>query len=326
MKWTPKTQKLVIRAAVPIIAVAIIGISMLFSPAKSQAKEIKIAFWNVENLFDSYKDPRLNAEDILTPKQVSLKLAKDAEIIKHLDADIIGLSEVENHQILRELVTRHLTKQGYHYFILLEGKDTRGIDTAIISKRPFMVRSFALPNFPRGVLAARFSIKGQPLYVLVNHWKSRRQGGESVRIKSAKTVLQIVKQEIRRYEGRDVPIVVGGDLNDTDSNQSLKVLTDGGMVNTLKNIPAKDRWTIGRFNSDANRVELSGFDHILINKTLAEGKNIRWKSSKVVRPRMMVRDRVIRGKHYDMPLDDYKDRIGYSDHYPVMTTLEISEN
>lgn len=303
----------------------LIGCSVLVqpTPAQPKGKELKVAFWNVENLFDTYDDPQLSAEDILSSKQLSSKLEKDAEIIKSLDADIIGLCEVENHQVLRELVKRHLAKLGYYYFILLEGRDTRGIDTAIISKRPFLARSFALPNFPRGVLAARFSIDGKPLYVLVNHWKSRRQGGEDVRIKSAKTLLQIVKQEIKYYEGMDVPVIAGGDLNDTDDNTSLKLLTDGGMVNLLKDLSPKERWTIGYYDNKADRMELLGFDHVLANKNLIDSKKFKVKNAKVVRPSKMVRDRVIRGKHYDLPLDDYKDRIGYSDHFPVMTTLEI---
>lgn len=286
------------------------------------AKDITVAFWNVENMFDAYDDPQLSSEDILTPSQVSQKLSKDAEVIKYMNADIIGLMEVENHQILRELVARHLFKLGYHYFILLEGKDTRGIDVAMVSKYPFLVRSFALPNFSRGVLAARFSIDGEPFYVVVNHWKSRLHGGENIRLSSAKTVVQIVSQELKRYEGKDVPVIVGGDLNDDHTNESIAILEKGGLINTFKRQSPKERWTLGYFNRDTDRMELYGFDHILINKQASSG-TLKWKSSKVVRPRFMINERIIRGKQFALPLDDYKDRIGYSDHFPVMATFEL---
>ncbi len=289
--------------------------------AAAAAGEMTVAFWNCENMFDAFDDPQLDAEDILTSAQVREKLEKDAKVLLALNADIVGLMEVENHVLLRELVSRHLAQAGYGYFMLLEGRDTRGIDVAIVSKKPFLARSFALPNFPRGVLAARFVEQGQPFYVLVNHWKSRREGqsdSEESRIKSAETVVQIVKQELTRYEGQAVPVIVGGDLNDTDDDRSLQILTQGGLINTLAPLAAADRWTIGNYDPDADDMRLEGFDHLLISSELAKGGKMQWKSTSVFRPSFMVNERIIKGKRFALPMDDYKDRIGYSDHWPVV--------
>lgn len=313
---SPKRMVSLFQASV--IALAVL---LLFSDG-IHAKDISVAFWNVENMFDQYDDPQLDAEDILTPSQVSQKLAKDAEVIKYMNADIVGLMEVENHQILRELVARHLFKLGYHYFVLLEGRDTRGIDVAMVSKHPFLVRSFAIPNFSRGIMAARFNINDQPFYVLVNHWKSRRTGDDKQRIDAAKTVVQIVSNELKRYEGKDLPVIVGGDLNDDHTDKSVAILEQGGLTDTFKKQSAKERWTLGYYNNDTGNMELQGFDHILINKQ-ASSSSFRWKKSAVVRPKFMINERFIRGKQFDMPLDDYKDRIGYSDHFPVMATFEL---
>lgn len=274
-------------------------------------------------MFDEYDDPQLDAEDILTSSVVRKKLANDAQIIRTLDADIVGLMEVENHQILRELCNGYLRQQKYYYFMLLEGKDPRGIDVALISKKPFLARSFAIPGFSRGILAARFSHKGQPYYVIVNHWKSRRDGGADQRIAAAKTLGQIVKTEIPNYEGKGVPVIIGGDLNDTDGDHSVKLLGEYGLRNSFRAVPKANRWTLGFYNRNTRDMELYGLDHILINQQAQSGPLLKWKSSAVVRPLKMINDRVINGKSIPMPLDDYKSRIGYSDHFPVMATFEL---
>lgn len=286
--------------------------------ATASADEISVAFWNVENLFDQYDDPMLDAEDILSRSEVQKKLANDARVIEYLDADIVGLMEVENHQILRELVSRHLAKKGYYYFVVLEGKDTRGIDVGVIAKRPFLVRSFAIPGFPRGIMAARFTNEGEPFYVVINHWKSRRNGGEESRIKAAQTLAQIVTREIRNYEGKNVPVICGGDFNDNDEDRSLKILEDeAGLINPLKSLDPEKRWTLGHFDSDRGEMELVSFDHLLINQPAFKSSTMRFQSAEVVRPSFMLNRRTINGKRYELPLDDYKDRIGFSDHFPV---------
>ncbi len=289
------------------------------------AQELKVCFWNVENMFDEYDDPQLDAEDILTKSQVDKKLANDARVILEMNPDIIGLMEVENHQILRELVSRHLFSKGYYYFLVLEGKDTRGIDVGIISKKPFLARSFAIPNFPRGVMSARFTHQGKPFYLLINHWKSQRDGGDNVRTISAETVLKIVNNEIRDYEGTEVPVIIGGDLNDDHGSDSILALEKGGLINTLGHLSVTQRYTHGYFNPDSEDMELLGYDHIFTNTQAGPaGKTLKWKESHVVRPGFMLNERVVRGKQYELPLDDYKDRIGYSDHFPVMATFSLS--
>jgi predicted extracellular nuclease len=287
-------------------------------------EQMKVCFWNVENMFDEFDDPRLDAEDILTRQQVEQKMANDAKVILALEPDIIGLMEVENHQILRDFVSKHLFSKGYHYFLVLEGKDTRGIDVGIISKKPFLARSYAIPNFPRGIMSARFTHQGQPFYVLINHWKSQRDGGDDVRLASAKTLLNIVSQEIPAYEGKEVPIIVGGDLNDDHGSDSIKALQAGGLVNTLESLGPMGRFTHGYYNNDSGEMELLGYDHLFVNKLASSSSGMKWKASQVERPRMMLNERVIKGKQFSLPLDDYKDRIGYSDHFPVMATFELT--
>lgn len=287
------------------------------------AAEITVAFWNVENLFDEHLDRRVPDADVFVRENVREKLRKDAEIIRRLDADIVGLMEVENRGILRELCEEHLQGAGYRFHLLVDETDDRGIDVALISRRPFLAYSYDVPEFYRGILVARFTFEGEPLYVIVNHWKSRFGGGEDLRMNCAKRVVELVTEEIPAYEGRLVPVLIGGDFNDDDTDASVQHLVVEGLVNTLAGRPIEERWTLPYHDRDGHRVIRNGFDHVFINPRLREGSSVRWVSSEVVRPSVMIGERTIEGRRYLWPDDDDRDHLGYSDHFPVLARLQV---
>lgn len=289
----------------------------------AQKSQITVAFWNVENLFDSVASAEQTRPEALTASQLDEKLTKDAAVLKALNADIVGLAEVENRGLVRTLCREYLSDQGYEYFELIEDTDPRGIDVAIISRRPFLAHLFELPGHTRGTLACRFVVDREPFYVFVNHWKSRIGGGEDLRIKSAQEIVRLSQQVIPAYEGKEVPIIIGGDLNDEDTDKSVQLLEQGGLVNTLKKLPPAQRWTLPY--DDRTSVLYQGFDHIFMNAAAADHRGVDWvpDSAQVLRPPFMLRKRTIRGKEYEWPIDDYGNTIGYADHFPVKITLQL---
>ena len=296
---------------------------IVLATAPARGEEISIAFWNVENLFDEYVDQRTPDADVFLRENVQEKLRKDAAILRRLDADIVGLMEVENRGILRELCQEHLKDLGYEYFELAEETDERGIDVALISRRPFLASSFAVPEFDRGILVGRFTAKDQPFYVLVNHWKSRFGGGADLRMNCAKRVVEIVDDVIPGWEKHPVPIIIGGDFNDDDGDESVRFLESRGLQNMLRDLPPEKRWTLPYNNRDERRVIYNGFDHIFINPVLAESSRLRLSESRVVRPPVMLQTRRLYGQLHLWPDDDDRDHIGYSDHFPVVCRLIV---
>ncbi len=290
----------------------------------AHAEELTVAFWNVENLFDSYRDKRSPREDLFVPSALREKLRKDGEIIRELDADILGLMEVENRGVLKQLIDEELSDMGYKYHALIDVENERGIDVALISRKPFLCYSYDVPDFYRGILTARFAHAGKPFYVIVNHWKSRFGGGEEERMNCSNRVVEIVDKLIPEFEGRaDVPIIIGGDLNDNDTDASVVNLERHKLLNTLKSIPLEDRWTLPYFNREKNEVELDTFDHLFLNSSVKESGPIRWLSSEVIRPKKMLTTRIINGQSYIWPDDDHQDHIGYSDHFPVVAKFRL---
>ena len=289
------------------------------------AEDITVAFWNVENLFDNRMDRRSSREDLFTPSELREKLRKDGEILKELNADIVGLMEVENRGILQQLNKEELSELGYHYVALMDESDERGIDVALLSRFPVLCQSVPVPGFYRGLLVARVVVSGRPLYVVVNHWKSRYGGGEGQRMACSQTLIQLVSQTIPEMEGtHDVFIIAGGDFNDNDTDESVVHLEEQGLTNHLKHLPLDQRWTLPYDNREEFRVEFDSFDHIFTNQANEAATGIQLLSATVVRPERMLTTRRLYGKDYLWPDDDQIGHIGYSDHFPVVAKLRVT--
>ena len=70
------------------------------------SSELKIATYNVENLFDDrisgseYSEFKSNRWNEAKYQQ---KLQKIARVLKHLDADVVALNEIENQNVMKAL-------------------------------------------------------------------------------------------------------------------------------------------------------------------------------------------------------------------------------
>lgn len=304
----------------------LIAALIIHEPAATNG-EITVACWNVENLFDTHRDTADSGEYLPTEQQLHIKLGKLAEVVRYLKADVVGLAEVENHGLLRRFTREYLAGEGYDHFMLVEQTDPRGIDVAVISKLPFTGYSFEVPGHTRGILACRFAVRGEPFYVLVNHWKSHIGGGEDVRLACARRTLELVGDVLPSHEGRPVPVLVAGDLNDNDDAASVTTLEKGGLANLLKRLAPQERWSYPWWDSQNKQVHYNSFDHLLANAAMQDGKGVDLvgESARVVRPPFMLRQRKIDGKQYDWVDDSYGEHLGYSDHFPVAARLRVAE-
>ena len=138
--------------------------------ARSQDKKYAIrtiAFYNLENLFDTINDPTINDE---ASPMMELKynrsavywdkIEKLASTIAQIGLEksktspaIIGVAEVENRSVLEDLVkSKHLLKNNYgiiHY----DSPDKRGIDVALLYQKKYFNPVFHEvfnPNIYRG--------------------------------------------------------------------------------------------------------------------------------------------------------------------------------
>jgi len=179
------------------------------------ATELKVASYNVENLFDisysgtEYKEYIPNTHN-WTQSTLNKKLTNISEVICDIDADIIGLQEIENQNVLK-LLQKSLKRYGCTYrYSAITHKPKSAIQIALLSKIPIqyfkdivVTRAWGIRN----ILEAKFIIDKNPIYIFINHWNSKKSSDRK-RIQSA---LALKKSLLRLPKGSEYIIL--GDFN-----------------------------------------------------------------------------------------------------------------
>ncbi len=312
-----------------------------------------IAFYNVENLFDTVKDSLVFDDDFTpegsfhwTHKRYRKKIENLAKVIAGIGKqyrkrppDIIGLCEVENLKVLQDLVAHPLLRAFNYGIIHQDSPDERGIDVAMIfNKRTFLpvaikYHSLQLLNdqryrkYTRNQLVVHGFLDNEAVYLIVNHWPSRR-GGESRsrphRIAAAELNLSII-DSINRLEF--TPRIIGmGDFNDNPTDYTfIKVLrTKRNQIDLKDQVlfnPMMPLFLKGE-GSLAYRDRWSLFDQFYLSGNLRNGNAPMqvWKAG-IYNPPFL---RIQQGPYKGYPLRTYaggRYTAGYSDHFPVYIFL-----
>jgi len=312
---------------------------------KSKRKRHCIAFYNIENLFDVYDD-ELTRDSDMTPnsekkwsiKRYNNKLRKIGYVISNIGKKdvnrhpaIVGLAEIENEAVLKDLVnSKHLKAYNYD-FVHYDSPDERGIDVALLYDESVfkvaysksytldLVDDLGVVDLTRDILLVSGLFEGLELHVLVNHWPSRRSGDvetEYKRMKASQKVTEIITE--LKEKNSEAKIIVMGDFNDDPSSKSIKSLElSHGLFNPMRTLLSRDRGT----TSHNQRWNL--FDQVLITHNFFErNKNaLRFVNANIFDEDFLKeRD----GKYKGSPYRTYvgkRYKGGYSDHFPVYLIL-----
>ena len=315
--------------------------------------EVRVAFYNVENLFDTEDDPYRLDEEFLPSSdkrwdqdRYQDKISKLAKVIAALNyPELLGLAEVENEAVLRQLIEHaDLAEAGYdivHY----DSPDVRGIDVALLYRTASFTpeSSQAIPLafedadyrsrdilLVSGVLGK--DAQHNTVHVLVNHWPSRRGGlkqSEPRRLMAAQTARASVDELLRADPSANVVLL--GDFNDEPTNRSIaEELRAAGTVSKkdplqLYNaVAALDQAGRGSYQF---RGSWNMLDQIILSKGLVEDARrvsdyyYQPESATVFAPEWLLQ---AEGKYQGYPDRTYAgDNYlgGYSDHLPVYIEL-----
>ena len=247
-----------------------------FAKAPAKAKgSIRLAAYNVENLFDGKDDPALKGkDDDLAMATDETRLKNLAAAIKALDADVLALEEVEGKECLTWFRDTYLKDLGYDHLASEEVGYYRGVEQSILSRYPIksveihpdMKISDAAKRIPadadarkkqgwsdasklekdgfqRSPLVAKIAMPdGSELNLLVVHLKA---GGKAFAYQRDLESLSIVSLiDAIRAKDKDAQIAVVGDFNATPMQQPVKVLRDkalGGLISAYELRPAADK-------------------------------------------------------------------------------------
>lgn len=295
----------------------------------------KILFYNVENLFDTLKTEGKIDDEFLPDGKNNWTSTRYEEKIQHINKVIhsvgnplvMGVCEIENRQVVEDIVAGGSLK-GTHAVVHHESLDARGIDNAIIydsTQLTLVEDGFIRFEMPEGdspsrdIVWAKFSHNGEELFVMVNHWPSRR-GGELVsepkRLIAAYAAAEFI--DSLQQDNKNAQIVFMGDLNDYPTDRAPQIVSE-----RLKPLITEQS---GEFGGTHNYLgEWNILDHIMVSKALTKKKGISVnKKSGAIHS-------------FEYLITTYKDNLvpfrtygggkyleGYSDHLPVSVSIKLN--
>lgn len=327
------------------------------TPKKAFAQKQKyrptcIAFYNLENLFDTIKSPNTidaeflpNGANRWTAERYAHKQRNMASVISKIGAEglpcgpaLLGVAEVENRQVLEDLIkTPPLSELGYgivHY----DSPDVRGVDVGllyrkshfrVLGSRPVRLTVQGMPEFrSRDQLVASGLLDGELIHLIVMHWPSRR-GGEKQSRPLRNSAAKLCRSIVDSLYSADssAKIIIMGDLNDDPTNESIatilkarpsvKKTEKGGLYNTMY------RWFKDGVGSLAWDDRWNLFDQIIVSEPLL-GKD--FSTCKFYKSGVFNKDFLTQkeGRYAGYPLRTYSGGAftgGYSDHFPTYIYL-----
>lgn len=298
----------------------------------------EIAFYNVENLFDTLDGANDDAEFLPAGKN-AWNSARYNEKLDHINKVFdnfsnplfIGMCEIENATVVRD-VMKHSVKLNNYGLVHYESADARGIDVALIYdsstmklKESGFIR-FSLPGeeakATRDIVWGKFSYKKETIIVMVNHWPSR-SGGQEVsepnRLEAAKNARTFIDSLLS--ENKNAKIVFMGDLNDYPTNKAPQSVAE----KLTPQITALSGDFGGTYNYKG---EWDVLDHIMVSNGMINKKCKQKKTISLIPNSGEIHA-------FDYLLEEYKGQVvpfrtyagakylgGYSDHLPV--SIEVS--
>lgn len=257
------------------LALAFAALTTLTSFTTGQHQQPKryalygVAFYNLENLFDTLHDAGKNDYEYLPDgrnkwgkMKYEAKLHNMARVLSELCTDklpqgpaVIGVSELENHLALEDLLNQpSLAGRGLKY-VDVAGPDRRGVECAFIYNPRFfqMERYMHVPYYyapsgrvddplvgfytdeqgevqaytdlkgdtthiTRGFLVMQGLLAGERMFFIVNHWPSRAAGSEAR--ERAGYQVRMLKDALMASHP-EAKVMIMGDMNDDPADKSM---------------------------------------------------------------------------------------------------------
>jgi len=339
-----------------VITTNLIAFTLIIGEAKA-TDTLCVAFWNLQNLFDTVDDPEKNDEEFLpdgnlewTEERLDKKMYNLSRIIRMMNdgngPDILGVCEVENEEVFESMVDKFLSDLDYE-IAYIESPDNRGIDNGLI----FKADKFDLINMQADTVYLSdgwptrliFGVNlltndNKTLTVFVNHWPSRGGGqkeSEPKRIEAALTLRNAVDRIFLTDENANIFII--GDFNDDPVDISLLEALKANPIkcdsiplelelkteNQLFNL-AYQPFENGE-GSFKYRDTWNMLDQVIVSGSIINGIDFNYicNSFQVYKPEYIVTQS---GKYEGTPFPTYGGKKylgGYSDHFPVTAKFEI---
>lgn len=324
--------------------------SALAQPSGKKMQAAGVAFYNLENLFDTIPNNPENRDLEFTPdgsykwdgRKYWNKIHNLAYAISNFTTKttpygpaIIGVSEIENKSVLDDLVANPQIAKWNLQVVHHDSPDARGVDVGLLYNpryfKPENVtnhRLTAVPFRTRDQMCVVGSLMGQRMAFIVNHWPSRIGGQEksSPNREAAAALCKAIADSLWRIDP-SIGVVIMGDLNDDPQDKSCaKVL---GAKKDRKGVEAhgffNPWWSIldDGIGTLAYKGSWNLFDQIIMSGNVANGDDGQWHFHKaMVHNFEFLKD--TEGTRQGYPLRTHSGGSylnGFSDHFPTEILL-----
>lgn len=311
---------------------------MLLAQIALGQKSVRIATWNVENLFDTQHDSLKNDTEFLpngdrrwSNHRYWTKLNAVAQTIVAIGGEqwptLVALQEVENDTVMRDLTTRSMLRAAGYKYVMTHCADRRGVDVALLYQ-PMLMRLLAwhpirIPSSAHGYRPTRDLLyakgrllRGDTLHIIVCHLPSKAGGvaGSEGHRRLAATTLRSVVDSLLLLQP-DAKLAVLGDFNAAQREAVFDCLIPP-LRETLPTSRRSLRQPRGTYNY---RGRWSYLDHILLSEALRQGVGGQVKAEELRRSFLLDKQ----GK----PFRTYRGPVyqgGVSDHLPLFVDLTFS--
>ena len=310
---------------------------------------LRLMFYNVENLFDTFDNPQKDDNDFLPGGKMRWNVARYNKKINSLyktivaagkwnPPGIVAMCEVENRQVLKDLINNTYLSKFNFRIIHEESPDLRGIDVCLIYQTDLVANvdyKYWIPSVierekfsSRSVLYAKFVSQKDTFHLIVNHWPSRRGGvlaGEDIR-QAISDMIREKADSIIKSTAACAKIIIAGDFNCTPDDQEIRSLVAPSLSNVVMlNLSAK------KAEEGEGTYRYMGtwemLDQVMISEGLLNCRNGFHSSADmltVFKPDFLLK----KDPRYPgfTPLSTYRGyryQGGYSDHLPVLLDLEF---
>lgn len=321
----------------------------------AQKNTFRVMFYNVENLFDTEHEP--NKQDVeFTPEgnkhwnkhKYYDKLENIAKVITAVgewDTPVlVGLSEVENNKVLKDLTQSSPLRKMQYRYVLTESRDPRGIDVALLYQRDrfkYLSHDCIRIKFPghskkrtRDLLHVTGQIStGDTLDVFVVHFPSRRAGqqeSEPDRLHVA-SVLRAKTDSLARVRTK-ANLIIMGDFNDEPSDRSIsQVLNTKAPMYSEQPMDLFNLFLSIEKNSPIGtykyRNQWNFLDQIIVSGNLLNSNSafqVLPETARIFQADfLLVKDKSNGGRRPKKTFNGRNYEGGYSDHLPVFVDFQV---
>ncbi len=337
------------------LAIILVG-TMTVQAQEKRFNVYAVGFYNLENLFDTQHDEGKNDYEYLpdghnkwSDMKYQHKLKNMSRVLSEMGTDklpnigcaLIGVSEVENANCMRDLCNQEPLKKRNYQFCHIEGPDKRGVDCALIyNPRFFKVRDVKLVPYvyekeedmdraTRGFLTVSGTLSNEHVTVIVCHWPSR--GAVSYYRELAGRQVRVLKDSLLK-DDPNVKIIIMGDMNDDPNNKSMT--TELGCKSEIKKVGPNDLynpWYNTLLKKGQGTLMYQGawnlFDQIVMTPNLlSKGGSSDYGTLKFFKHEIFRRDYLFQqeGKYKGSTKRTHAGGVwldGYSDHLPTVIYL-----